>query len=83
MDNHSIYLIKLKPNENAEVVSILGGKGSSKRLFDLGLTHGTKIKLLRKALGRGPVEIQFRGSRLVIGYGLASKIQVKKLYESI
>lgn len=83
MNNHTISLIKLKPNENAEVVSILGGKGASKRLFDLGLTYGTKIKTLRKALGRGPVEIEFRGTRLVIGYGLASKIQVKKLYESI
>lgn len=71
-------LTDLQEGNTAGVVAILGGKSSSKRLADLGLTPGTKIKILRKAPYSGPIEIQFRHSRLVIGYGLASKIQVEK-----
>jgi ferrous iron transport protein A len=73
----NIPLIKLKPGEVAEVISIAGGRMAIKRLADLGLTPGTKIKVLRKAPLFGPVEIEARGSKLVLGRGLASKILVK------
>ena len=82
MNEHNIslmHLTNLQANETAEIVSILGGRNASKRLSDLGLIHGTKIKLLRKAPYGGPIEIQFRGTRLMIGYGLANKIQVKRI----
>lgn len=69
-------LVKLKPGQEGEIVSIAGGQMAAKRLADLGLTPGTKIKLLRKAPLWGPIEIEFRGSRLVLGRGLASKILV-------
>lgn len=72
------HLTHLKRNETAEIISVLGGTNANKRLSDLGLIHGTKVKLLRKAPYKGPIEIQFRSTRLILGYGLASKIQVKK-----
>ena len=68
-------LIKLKEGQVAEIVSVAGGWRATQRLADLGLTPGTKIKVLRKAPW-GPVEIEVRGSRLVLGRGLASKILV-------
>ena len=73
-----LFLINLKPDEEAEVISILGGQMATKRLADLGLTSGTKIKVLRRALFWGPIEIEVRGSKLVLGRGLASKILVKR-----
>ena len=73
-----VSLIKLKEKEEAVIVSILGGRMATKRLADLGLTPGTKIKVLRKALLFGPVEIEARGSALVLGQGLAAKVIVKK-----
>ena len=42
----------------------------------MGLTKGTEIKLLRMA-PYGPVEINVRGTNLVIGRGMASKIYVE------
>lgn len=48
-----------------------------KRMADLGLTSGTEIKILRRALFSGPVQVEAVGSRLVLGWGLASKIIVK------
>jgi len=70
-------LINLRPGEEAEIISIFGGQMATKRLADLGLTPGTQIKLLRKAHLWGPVEIEVRGSRLVLGRGLATKVLVK------
>lgn len=73
-----ISLVKLNEKEEAEIVSILGGQMATKRLVDLGLTPGTKIKVLRKAPLFGPVEIEVRGSTLVLGQGLAAKVLVKR-----
>ena len=70
-------LIKLKEGQVAEIVSVAGGWRATQRLADLGLTPGTQIKLLRKAPLWGPVEIEVRGSRLVLGRGLATKVLVK------
>jgi len=73
-----LFLINLKPDEDAKIISILGGQMVNKRLSDLGLTPGTKIKVLIKAPFFGPIEIEVRGSKLVLGRGLASKILVKR-----
>jgi ferrous iron transport protein A len=56
--------------------SVQGGSMAAKRLADMGLTPGTEIKLLRKALFKGPVQIEVCGARLVLGRGLASRIMV-------
>jgi ferrous iron transport protein A len=75
-------LIKLKEGEEAVIVSILGGRMATKRLADLGLSPGIKIKVLRKAPFFGPVEIEIRGSTLVLGQGLAAKVLVEDKNEN-
>jgi len=76
---NEISLNKLREGKVAEIISVIGGRMVTKRLVDLGLIPGTKIKVLRKAPLWGPVEIEARGSRLVLGRGLASKILVKPI----
>ena len=76
---NEISLNKLREGKVAEIISVIGGRMVTKRLVDLGLIPGTKIKVLRKAPLWGPVEIEVRGSRLVLGRGLASKILVKPI----
>lgn len=73
---NKVLLIDVKEGQKGVILSILAGRGASKRLADLGLTPGTEIRVLEKALW-GPVEIEARGSKLAIGRGLASKILVK------
>lgn len=74
---NKLTLIELKEGEKAEIIEILGGKMATKRLADLGLVPGTQIKILKKGLWGGPIEIEVRGSNLVLGRGLASKVMVK------
>ncbi|MBU1000382.1 ferrous iron transport protein A [Patescibacteria group bacterium] len=73
----SVSLIILKEGQEAKIVSIMGGRTASKRLADLGLTPGTLLRVVRKAPLSGPVIVEVRGSRLILGRGLASKVFVK------
>lgn len=72
-----LFLTDLELGQNGEIVSVMGGFMATKRLADLGLISGTKIKVIKKAPFSGPIKIEVRGSRLVLGRGLASKILVK------
>jgi Fe2+ transport system protein FeoA len=71
------YLTDIKNGQTVTIVSILGGKWSTKRLVDLGLTVGTEIKMLRSSFFSGPIEIEVGGSKLALGRGLAYKIMVE------
>ncbi|MFX1274097.1 MAG: ferrous iron transport protein A [Promethearchaeota archaeon] len=59
------------------VVKVDAGHMAKNRLGDLGIVPGVKIVKKKSAPFKGPVEIEVRGSSLVIGRGLASKIIVK------
>lgn len=73
-----INLSALKESDECEITLIKAGRAALQRLNEMGLVPETKIKILRKGLMRGPIEIGVRNSHLVIGSGLASKIYVKK-----
>jgi len=72
-------LTELKPGEKGIIISAVSGFGAVRRLAEMGLTPGVQIEVVRKAPLRGPIEIEVRGTRLVLGYGLASRIAVKKV----
>jgi ferrous iron transport protein A len=79
MDNKKdkTILTDIKDGETGIIVSVLGGRMLTKRLADLGLSSGTEIKVLRRTLFSGPIQIEVCGSKLVLGRGLASKILVE------
>jgi Fe2+ transport system protein FeoA len=72
-----ITLNELEDGQIANIISVLGGKMLTKRLADLGITSGTEVKVIRRTLFSGPVQVEVAGSRLVLGWGLVSKIMVE------
>jgi len=70
-------LTELKLNDEGVVVSLECGRMAMQRLLDMGLTPGARIKVSKKGVLGGPVEIRVRNSCVAIGYGLASKILVE------
>jgi DtxR family Mn-dependent transcriptional regulator len=72
-----LSLHDLKPGQTGEIVSIDTGFHAKRRLEDMGLTPGTRIRVLRVASFGGPVEILVRGSRLALGKGMARRILIK------
>ncbi len=72
-----LRLTDLRSGQRCEILSIETGYYAKRRLEDMGLTPGTKIRVLRSAPLGGPIEIHVRGSRLAIGRGMARRIYVK------
>jgi Mn-dependent DtxR family transcriptional regulator/Fe2+ transport system protein FeoA len=56
---------------------VCGGRGSRRKLEDMGVSKGAEVILCTRH-GGGPVEITVRGSRLALGRGIASKVLVIK-----
>ena len=77
-----VSLTALKKGESGRVAFISGrhGKGGrfEKRLNDMGLTPGTTVTVVKSAPFHGPLEVIVRGSRLVLGRGMAERIVVEK-----
>ena len=80
-----LSLTKLKNGESGTITSIkVGGRpgrgrriGFVKRLTDMGLTPGIEITVVKSAPFKGPIELLVRGSRLVLGRGVATRIFVE------
>jgi Fe2+ transport system protein FeoA len=75
--NEQTTLSDARDGQTGIIISILGGCMSAKRLADMGLIPGTGVKIIRRTLFSGPVQIEVCGSRLVLGRGLASKIFIE------
>jgi ferrous iron transport protein A len=55
--------------------SIEGGRQMRGRLAALGLLPGTELEVVQNS-GNGPFVVAVRGSRIVIGRGMAARIEV-------
>lgn len=69
------FLSEIQTGETVTVKAIAGGKNLSHRLNTMGIIAGTKIKLIRRS--GGPFIIEARGSRVALGKGMVSKIEVE------
>ncbi len=70
-------LTQCEKNEVLLVDSVNSGGNAKNRLANLGIIPGSKIIKKKIAPLKGPLEIEIKGSKLIIGRGLASKILVK------
>ena len=77
MTGKVIPLAMVRPGETVKVSSVRAGWGLLRRLADMGLTSGTRIRVINSQMP-GPVLIDLRGSRLALGRGVAQKILVER-----
>lgn len=72
-------LENLKPNQSGIVISI-GNKGPIKRrLMDMGITPGVKVKVVKVAPFGDPIEINIRGYELSLRKNEATQILIERL----
>lgn len=57
------------------IVQLTAGRFQRRRLEDMGLGQGSRVRVLRGRHG-GPVEVEAHGARLALGRGVASRILV-------
>jgi len=65
-------------DKNYRVDSIDGGCMAKDRLWKLGIIPGVTIKIKRKAPLKGPFMLEVNGADVVIGRGIASKINIRE-----
>jgi len=73
-----VSLAALKEKQEAKIAFIRGDNKALRRLLDMGLTPGTKVRISRVAPLKGPVEIAVRGSHLALGEKIACNVFVEK-----
>ncbi|AMQ17725.1 FeoA family protein [Thermococcus peptonophilus] len=73
-----VPLSSLKPGERGIVVNIQGGPGFRNRLLGMGITPGAIVQVI-EAYNPGPVIVNISGTRFAVGWGMASRILVRKL----
>ncbi len=72
-----ISIRELKDGKFGKISFIRGEHKVLQRLLDMGLTPGTKIKVLKVAPMDGPVEVGVRGSKLALGQDIACNVFVE------
>ena len=65
--------------QEGEIIQLNGGHGLIHRLAEMGLTPGVKVKVARKCVFNGPIEVEVRGVNLALGRGVAARVFVKPL----
>ncbi len=69
-------LINLQPGETGVVSQVNCGHGAKRKLSSRGIKRGSRIRMVSGS--RGPVVVECGGSQMVIGKGMARKIEVKR-----
>jgi len=54
-----------------------GGRAACQRLLDMGLTSGTRVRVVNAAPFRGPIKVTVRDSNLALGRRLAGHVFVE------
>jgi len=63
------------PGERVRVAGFDGGRGLRARLTALGLAPGTELAVISNR-GRGPFIVAVKGTRIMLGRGVANQIRV-------
>jgi len=72
-----IDLTQLKPGESGIIVELHKGHLFTKRMQNMGIRAGKKIKKISSHFWRGPQTVQIDNTKVAMGFGMAKKILVK------
>jgi len=70
-------LDRMRAGEVGEIARVCGGGGITRRLVELGLAPGVRVKLLSDAGSAGPVIVRVGEGRIGIGRGMARRVLVR------
>jgi ferrous iron transport protein A len=71
-----ITLSKIQSGETVKLVSVEAGRGLNSRLAAMGLLPNVEITVINNG-HPGPFVVSVRGSRMMLGRGMADKIMVR------
>lgn len=72
----AVRLSNVAEGQEVEVQSIHGGQELKARLTAMGIMPGARLRVMRNA-SRGPFIVAVKGSRVMLGRGMAQKLEVR------
>ena len=72
-------LLDVNKREKFRITEILGGKGLRQNLSHLGIGEGSVLTVVRNAPFSGPLLLEYNGTNITIGKGIAAKIKVETI----
>ena len=75
-ESNTRYLVDLQDNETAVITKIKGYGAFRKRISEMGFVSGTRVKAIKKAPLRDPIEYELMGYRVLLRKSEASMIEV-------
>ena len=73
-----VRLSELKPGEEGVIVGILGGDPMAiRRIIEMGMVKGEKVKVIRNAPLKDPIEFEVKGYKLSLKRNEAKTILVE------
>lgn len=73
-----VPLASVSEGERVRIVAIIGGRGVTRKLTDMGLPIGSELTVLHRQIG-GPLVVASRDVRMALGAGMARKVLVRRL----
>jgi ferrous iron transport protein A len=74
VEHQELSLPDVEAGQTVTVKRIDGGRGIVQRLAEMGISAGTELRVIR---GTGPMIIDAKGHRLVIGRGMVDRVVVE------
>lgn len=71
-----IPLSMVQSGRNVCLVAVRAGRGLTQRLADMGFVPGVELRVVNNS-GGGPLIVLVKGSRLMLGRGVAHKMLVQ------
>ena len=73
-----VNLAQLNAGQTGVVVEFQGGYGLVRRMETMGIRIGKRVTKVSSMFMRGPVTIQVDNTQVALGFGMASKVIVRK-----
>lgn len=73
----TVDLTKIKDGETGIIKELGDGHEFAKKISNMGIRPGKKIKKISSHFWRGPQTVEVDNSRFAIGFGMAKKILVE------
>ena len=77
--SQSVPLSTIRPNQTGIICHLVGGHHLMSRLATLGFTPGAELTMVQN-YGWGPLIVEIRGTRIALGRGEASKVNVTPMH---
>ncbi|PIU18472.1 MAG: ferrous iron transport protein A [Elusimicrobia bacterium CG08_land_8_20_14_0_20_44_26] len=72
-----ISIVKMNTGETGKIVGLNGGAGMVKKMENMGIKIGSRIKKISQQIMNGPVVISQGNTQIGIGRGIAQKIMIE------